>query len=93
MRRSYRAIIAMGIELDAITSVVLGGVAITGGFGGIYGVVIANFLLGYLKFGMGLVNVPGRVMNLVTGVLLIVAIVIPELIKRAERGPSRVRRS
>jgi len=32
-------------------------VAITGGFGGIYGVVVANFLLGYLKFGMGLVNV------------------------------------
>ncbi len=87
---STRPNIAQGIELDAITSVVLGGVAITGGFGGIYGVVLANFLLGYLKFGMGLVNVPGRVMNLVTGVLLIVAIVIPELIKRAEkRGKSR----
>lgn len=82
---STRPNIATGIELDAITSVVLGGTAITGGFGGIYGVVLANFLLGYLKFGMGLVNVPGRVMNLVTGVLLIVAIVIPELIKRAER--------
>jgi rhamnose transport system permease protein len=89
---STRPNIATGIELDAITSVVLGGVAITGGFGGIYGVVLANFLLGYLKFGMGLVNVPGRVMNLVTGVLLIVAIVIPELIKRAEKsGPRKGR--
>lgn len=85
---STRPNIATGLELDAITSVVLGGVAITGGFGGIYGVVVANFLLGYLKFGMGLVNVPGRVMNLVTGSLLIVAIVIPELIKR---GDSRKR--
>jgi rhamnose transport system permease protein len=89
---STRPNIATGIELDAITSVVLGGVAITGGFGGIYGVVLANFLLGYLKFGMGLVNVPGRVMNLVTGLLLIVAIVIPELIKRTERsGPRKGR--
>jgi len=79
---STRPNIALGLELDAITSVVLGGVAITGGFGGIYGVVVANFLLGYLKFGMGLVNVPGRVMNLVTGSLLIVAIVIPEFIRR-----------
>ncbi len=86
---STRPNIAMGIELDAITSVVLGGVAITGGFGGIYGVVLANFLLGYLKFGMGLVNVPGRVMNLVTGLLLIVAIIIPELIKRAEKRTVR----
>ncbi len=81
---STRPNIATGLELDAITSVVLGGVAITGGFGGIFGVVVANFLLGYLKFGMGLVNVPGRVMNLVTGALLIVAILIPELIKRSE---------
>lgn len=81
---STRPNIATGLELDAITSVVLGGVAITGGFGGIFGVVVANFLLGYLKFGMGLVNVPGRVMNLVTGSLLIVAILIPELIKRSE---------
>ena len=87
---STRPNIATGLELDAITSVVLGGVAITGGFGGIFGVVIANFLLGYLKFGMGLVNVPGRVMNLVTGSLLIVAIVIPELIKRGE-GKNRIR--
>lgn len=79
---STRPNIASGIELDAITSVVLGGVAITGGFGGIFGVVVANFLLGYLKFGMGLINIPGRVMNLVTGSLLIIAVVIPELFKR-----------
>lgn len=79
---STRPNIASGIELDAITSVVLGGVAITGGFGGLFGVVVANFLLGYLKFGMGLINVPGRVMNLVTGSLLIIAVAIPEIIKR-----------
>jgi rhamnose transport system permease protein len=89
---STRPNIGLGLELDAITSVVLGGVAITGGFGGMYGVVVATFLLGYLKFGMGLVNVPGRVMNLVTGSLLIVAIVIPELIKRAD-GRKRLSRT
>ncbi len=88
---STRPNIALGVELDAITSVVLGGVAITGGFGGIYGVVLANFLLGYLKFGMGLVNVPGRVMNLVTGSLLIVAIVIPEIIRRSDLRKRRSR--
>lgn len=82
---STRPNIASGLELDAITSVVLGGVAITGGFGGIYGVVIANLLLGYLKYGMGLINVPGRVMNLVTGALLIVAVVLPETFKRLDQ--------
>jgi rhamnose transport system permease protein len=82
---STRPNIASGLELDAITSVVLGGVAITGGFGGIYGVVVANLLLGYLKYGMGLINVPGRVMNLVTGALLIVAVVLPETFKRLDQ--------
>lgn len=83
---STRPNIAMGFELDAITSVVLGGVAITGGFGGIYGVVLANFLLGYLKFAMGLVNIPGRVMNLVTGALLILSVIIGETFKRLRKG-------
>ncbi len=87
---STRPNIAMGLELDVITSVVLGGIAITGGFGGIFGVVLANFVLGYLKYGMGLINVPGRVMNLFTGVLLIVAIVIPEVLRRLD---ARKRRS
>lgn len=88
---STRPNIATGIELDAITSVVLGGVAITGGFGGIFGVVVANFLLGYLKFGMGLINIPGRVMNLVTGSLLIIAVVIPEIVKRFDQRTNKRR--
>ncbi|HOK00027.1 MAG TPA: ABC transporter permease [Termitinemataceae bacterium] len=83
---STRPNIAMGFELDAITSVVLGGVAITGGFGGIYGVVLANFLLGYLKFAMGLINIPGRVMNFVTGALLILSVIIGETFKRLRKG-------
>jgi len=88
---STRPNIATGLELDVITSVVLGGVAITGGFGGIFGVVLANFLLGYMKFGMGLINVPGRVMNLFTGMLLIIAIVIPEVLRRMDVRKRRLR--
>ncbi|AEJ61600.1 ABC-type transporter, integral membrane subunit [Spirochaeta thermophila DSM 6578] len=82
---STRPNIAQGFELEAITIAVLGGVAITGGFGGIPGVVIASFVIGFIRFGMGLMNVPGRVMNLVTGALLIVAIVIPEFIAFMKR--------
>jgi rhamnose transport system permease protein len=77
---STRPNIASGWELDIITTVVLGGVAITGGKGRVPGVVIAIFLLGYMKFGMGVVNVPGKVMNIVTGVLLVVAILLPRTV-------------
>ncbi|HOX32617.1 MAG TPA: ABC transporter permease [Spirochaetales bacterium] len=82
---STRPDIASGWEMDVITSVVLGGVAITGGKGNVGGVIIATFLLGYLRFGMGVMNVPGKVMNIITGALLIVAILLPRAIETLRR--------
>jgi rhamnose transport system permease protein len=40
------------------------------------------FVMGFLTFGLGLVNVPGIVMTVVIGVLLILAIATPILIRR-----------
>jgi rhamnose transport system permease protein len=82
---STRPNIASGWELEIITTVVLGGVAITGGKGNVPGVIIATFLLGYMKFGMGVLNVPGKIMNIITGVLLIVAILLPRVVESARR--------
>jgi rhamnose transport system permease protein len=79
---STRPNIADGWELEIITIVVLGGVAITGGQGNIFGVIIGIFLIGFLKFGMGLINVPGVVMNIVIGFLLIIAILLPGSVGR-----------
>lgn len=74
---STRPNIANGWELEVITTVVLGGVAISGGKGNIAGVILGILLLGFLKFGMGLINVPGNVQNIFSGVLLILAILLP----------------
>lgn len=90
---STRPNIATGWELDVITTVVLGGVAITGGKGSIWGVILAVFLLGFVQFGMALVNIPGQVMNIVTGFILIIAIMVPELIKRGRNRASLARLS
>jgi len=79
---STRPNIASGWELEIITSVVLGGVSIMGGVGNIFGVIIAVFLLGIMKFGMGIINLPGKVMNIMTGSLLIIAIMLPVYIKQ-----------
>ena len=49
--------IALGWELDIVTMVVLGGVAISGGVGTIVGVVLAVFILGFATFGLSLMNV------------------------------------
>lgn len=78
---STRPNIATGLEFEVITIVILGGIAITGGEGRMIGVILATFILGFLKFGMALVNVPGRVMNIVTGLVLIAAIFLPKAVK------------
>lgn len=79
---STRPSIAQGYELEAITMVVLGGITITGGAGSITGVVLAAFIMGLVTFGLGLLNVPGIVMSIFIGLLLIITIALPILWRR-----------
>lgn len=79
---STRPSIAQGYELEVVTMVVLGGVAILGGSGSIIGVVLAALIMGLVTFGLGLLNVPGIVMSIFTGSLLIVVIALPILWRR-----------
>ncbi|MBP1849521.1 ABC transporter permease [Rhizobium halophytocola] len=79
---STRPSIAVGWELDVVTMVVLGGVAITGGSGTIQGVFIAAFIMGLVTFGFGLLNVPGIVMSVFIGALLIFVIALPILFRK-----------
>lgn len=74
--------IAMGWELDVITMVIFGGVSIAGGSGSIPGVVLAALVLGFTTFGLALLNVPGIVITVLLGLLLIISIATPILIKR-----------
>lgn len=79
---STRPSIGAGMELEVVTMVVLGGVAITGGSGSILGVVLAALIMGMVTFGLGLLNVPGIVMSIFIGALLIAVIAVPKLAAR-----------
>jgi rhamnose transport system permease protein len=79
---STRPSIAQGWELEIISMVILGGVAVSGGKGTIAGVVLAAALLGFVTFGLGLKNVPGIVMSIAVGALLIVVAAIPAISRR-----------
>ncbi|MEZ5755865.1 MAG: ABC transporter permease [Paracoccaceae bacterium] len=79
---STRPSIATGWELEIVTMVVLGGVNILGGSGTIPGVVLAAIIMGLVTFGFGLLNVPGIVMSVFLGALLIAVIALPRLIRR-----------
>lgn len=85
---SMRSNIAMGWELDIVTMVILGGVSISGGVGSILGVVLAVLVLGLVTFGMALANIPGQVVSVYIGALLILVIAIPRIVEkvRLRRG-------
>jgi len=79
---STRPSIAQGWELEIISMVILGGVSVWGGKGSILGVVLAAVVFGLVTFGLGLMNIPGIVMSIFTGTLLILVVAVPALVNR-----------
>ncbi|MFC5470268.1 ABC transporter permease [Cohnella suwonensis] len=79
---STRPNIASGYELEVIAMVVLGGVSTAGGKGRMIGAILAVFLIGFLRYGLGLVNVSAQMILIILGGLLIVSVAIPQLKSR-----------
>ena len=77
--------LANGLELDVITAVVLGGTNIYGGRGNIFGSVIAVFLVGFLRTGLGVANVSAQNQLAVVGTLLIIAVIASNFFNRVSR--------
>ena len=59
----------------------MGGVSVWGGKGGILG-GLAALVFGLVTFGLGLMNIPGIVMSIFTGALLILVVALPALVQR-----------
>ncbi|MGE0008340.1 MAG: ABC transporter permease [Parvibaculaceae bacterium] len=65
--------LGLQMELQALTIILLGGVAFTGGRGRILGVVTAWVFLGVLENGLTLLNVPPFIQLVASGLALILA--------------------
>lgn len=74
-----------GFELEVIAAVVLGGTSILGGRGTVIGSLLGAFLVGIVKNGMVLLNVPALSEGLVIGVLIILSVMIDVVRTRGER--------
>lgn len=74
-----------GFELEVIAAVVLGGTSILGGKGTVIGSLLGAFLVGIIKNGMVLLNVPALSEGLVIGALILVSVVIDVIRARGER--------
>lgn len=71
---------ATGLELSVIAAVLLGGVSIFGGKGNLPGVIAGVALLAILRNALQLASVPEDTLSMLTGGLLIVAVVAPNAI-------------
>jgi len=89
---STRPNIGYMYELDIISMVVLGGISTSGGKGRLAGALISSFVIGYLKYGLGLNNISSQILMIVIGLLLIISVLTPNLVARFKRW-STVRKS
>ena len=81
-----RSDMGMGLELDAITAVVLGGTSIFGGKGTIVGTFFGLILIQILKNGLSLAGVKSDGTYIAIGSVLILTLLISNLFNRNSEG-------
>lgn len=64
----------LGYELDSIAAVVIGGIAMSGGKGNIGNTLIGALILGMLKCGLQILNVPVYYQTIIIGLAIITAV-------------------
>jgi len=70
------------LELDAIAAAIIGGTALSGGKGRIFGAILGALLMGSLNNGMSLMNVPTFYQDTARGIVLLLAVAIDQYGRR-----------
>lgn len=77
---------AMGLELDVIACVVVGGTRISGGVASIIGTLFGLLIIGILQYGLDMAQVRPQNINIIVGALLIATVVFNEWMARRRKG-------
>ena len=88
---AVRGDLASGYELDIITMSLLGGISIYGGSGTLYGVFLSILIILNVRNGMGLAGLSGHFQTGVIGILLILSVLGPNLMRDARTAINRRR--
>jgi len=75
-----------GIELAAITTAVIGGTLLTGGYGSVAGTAIAALALGMAQIGITFANINADWYLITIGTLLLVSVILNNSIRRRFAG-------
>jgi rhamnose transport system permease protein len=83
----------LGIELNVVAACVVGGVAIAGGVGTVYGAIIGAVLLQTIVLALGALGVSQFWQGVVNGILLIAAISLDKLLSMRSQRTQIMRRT
>lgn len=72
----------MGLELDVIAAVVLGGTSLFGGSATIAGTVVGALFINFIRNGLNLLNVDPYWVQVATGIVLLVAVLMNTVVSR-----------
>jgi fructose transport system permease protein len=73
------------INLESITAVVLGGTSLFGGRGNVLGTLVGSMIVGVFRNGLLLMGLPPIAQVLITGILVILAVSVDQVSRRAQR--------
>jgi ribose/xylose/arabinose/galactoside ABC-type transport system permease subunit len=72
----------VSLELDAISAVVLGGTSLFGGSATVIGTVIGALFINFIRNGLNLLDVDPYWVQVVTGIVLISAVLLNTIVNR-----------
>jgi ribose transport system permease protein len=76
--------VAVGLELDIIAAVVIGGGSLSGGEGSILGSMIGVLIMSFLRNGCTMMGWPNYVQEIIIGVFIVVAVTLDRLRHRRD---------
>jgi ribose transport system permease protein len=76
--------VAVGLELDIIAAVVIGGGSLNGGEGSILGSMIGVFIMSFLRNGCTMMGWPNYIQEIIIGIIIVVAVALDQI--RHRRG-------
>lgn len=71
--------VAVGLELDVIAAVVIGGASLSGGHGSIAGSVLGALIMTTIRAGCSQMGLPNWVQEIVTGVIIVLSVGLDRL--------------
>ncbi|MCL1985741.1 MAG: ABC transporter permease [Betaproteobacteria bacterium] len=77
---SFEPGMAVNAPFEAITVALIGGIAMSGGFGNIWGVLCGSIIVAAIYNGMNILSVPSELQTLVMGAMIIFAVAFNQLL-------------